>query len=262
MAIICMACYDTVENGRTKYTSATLSSLLKTVNFERHNLVIIDNGSAADTLSLLDRYETDFPYPERLTVVYNGKNLGTAKAINRGIRLRKPGQHVVKMDNDVVIANPGWVDEMEECIRRQPKIGLVGLKRMDLQESPDHKDSYYRSQLIMLPHERGERWIVAEQINHMMGTCQMLSSNLLDKIGGFEQPHLYGYDDTIVSYKSTLLNFINIYLPHIIIDHIDTGGTPEHAWKIQQARFYEKDLQQLLKEFRKGKKPIYYDIYA
>jgi GT2 family glycosyltransferase len=262
MALICMACFDTIENGRTGFTKKTLESLLNTVDFTKHQLAVIDNNSCDETLEILKKFESDFPVKERLAIIYNHKNIGTAKAINKGIRLRKPGQHVIKMDNDVAIEMAGWVDEMEECIAREPKIGLVGLKRMDLLESPDHPNSYYRSQLIMLPHQPGDRWIVCEKINHMMGTCQMISSALLDKIGGFEQPSLYGYDDTILCHKSSLLSFINVYLPHIVVHHLDMGGTPEHAWKIQQANKFEKEVETMLVDFKKKRRPMYVDIFS
>ncbi len=262
MALICMACYDTVENGRTGYTKQTLESLLNTVDFSRHNLVVIDNGSCQKTIDLLADFEKNFTFEQNITLIFNGKNIGTAKAINKGIKLRKANQHVIKMDNDVTFDTAGWVDEMEACVERQPKIGLVGLKRMDLQDSPDHSNNYYRSQLIMLPHKPGQKWIICEKITHMMGTCQLLSSALLDKIGGFEQPAVYGYDDTIVCYKSNLLSFINVYLPHIAINHLDTGGTAEHEWKKDLAKRHLKEVDKILEDLKKGRRSVYHNIFS
>jgi len=262
MALICMASFDTTENKRTDYTKKTLESLLKTVDFEKHQLALIDNGSCTETLNLLASFENSFPQKNNITILLNDKNIGTARAINKGIRLRKPDQHVIKMDNDITFESAGWADEMEACVTRMPKIGLVGLKRMDLHDHPDHENKYYRSQLIMLPHEPGERWIICEKVNHMMGSCQLLSAALLNKIGGFEQPALYGYDDTIVCYKSNLLSFLNVYLPHIAINHLDTGGTAEHEWKKDVARLHRKEVDKMLEDFKRGKKPVYHNIFA
>lgn len=262
MALISMACYDTEENGRSKFTKRTLTSLLTTVDFNKHSLCVIDNGSCEDTVTFLKDFQKKFPVKENLNVIFNDRNLGTAKAVNQGIRLRKPNQHVVKMDNDVVVETAGWVDEMEECIRRMPKIGLVGLKRLDLEDSPNHTNPYYRSELIMLPHQTGERWLVCERVTHMIGTCQMVASALLDQIGGFEQPSVYGYDDTIICCKSRLLKFTNVYLPHVVAHHIDWGGTLDHVWKIEQAKQFEKQVEKILSDYRRGRRRMYVDVFA
>lgn len=264
MALIAMAVYDTEENKRTNYTKRTIESLLNTVDFTKHRLFIIDNNSCQETKDLFQKLasvfsmqEKDFNIPTLITI---NENVGTARAINAAWKYRKPGEHAIKMDNDVVINyNEGWVDEMEAAINRDPSLGQVGLKRKDCWEYPTHPEMEWRSELIMLPHTPGEKWIVVEKSKHIIGTCVMHSSNLLDKVGYLFQPGLYGYDDVLMSWRSSIAGFKNVFLPHINIDHIDNGDTPYQGWKERHSGQYTRQVSDIVDQYISKQKSIYYD---
>lgn len=243
MALIIMAVHDTEENGRSEYTKKTLESLRNTVFWGKNRLVIIDNGSCSKTKEIINKYHEEGElmttgYIGRIHPVYviiNEENIGTAKAINQGLKLRKENENCIKIDNDVVINKIGWVEEMEAVIERDITIGIVGLKRKDIDFDANHNDPEYRSQLVQLPHELGQSWITVEKGTYIMGTCTMFNHRLIDKIGGMKQPGLYGLDDTLYSLRSELAGFWNCYLPHIDIDHIDRGDNNYTQLKQQQA---------------------------
>lgn len=173
-----MAVYDQEGTDRPIYTRDTLRSLLDTVNFHKHRIFIIDNNSCDQTKKFLAEFAGNFssvgPYPpDHLVIIHNTENVGTAKAVNQGLKHREPGENCIKMDNDVVIHYTNWIEEMEEAIERLPKIGILGLKRNDLIESPTCKDPAWRSILYELPHQPGQRWLYFERVRGVMGTCTM-----------------------------------------------------------------------------------------
>lgn len=263
MSLIALAVHDTEENGRSEMTEKTLESLITTVDFTKHRLFVIDNNSCQKTKDIYEKLITlwslnKLPF-SKLEIIYNTENEGTAKAINKAWKQRKPGEHCVKIDNDVVIHYKGWVEEMEEAIERQPILGQVGLKRKDCWENPEHEVEHYRSTLIMLPHKPGERWIVVEKSSHVMGTCVMHSSALLDKIGYLYQPGLYGYDDVLMSWRAYIAGFSCVFLPHINIDHIDPGGTEYCGWKQRHSGQYTDSVSALVDEYIAGTKSIYHE---
>ena len=180
-----MASYVTETNNRLEYAKDTLLDLLATVDFTKHELFISDNGSCQVMLDYYEwfkhRFNNLFP-KENLTISFNGKNLGTAEAVNLGIRERKPNQYVIKIDSDVTIGKIGWVDDMEECFDRYPNLGILGLKRTELIQHPEHENPAYRTQLKFLPHERGDSWVIIEICKDIIGTCTMFSPQLLDKV--------------------------------------------------------------------------------
>ena len=261
MALIAMAVWDTEENNRTEYTKQTIDSLIKTVDFNKHRMFIVDNGSCEATQELYKSYADNDACKgmvNPITVMFQRENLGTAKAINKAWALRKQGEHCIKMDNDVVINQAGWVDEMEAAIAADPLIGQVGLKRKDCWEYPGHEHEDWRSELKMLPHIAGTPWIIVEKCKHIIGTCVMHSSALLDKVGYLYQPSLYGYDDVIMSHRTHLAGLYSCFLPHINIDHIDSGETAYQDWKHKHSGEQTQVVIDLVHEMYNGTKPIYY----
>lgn len=256
MSLIAMAVYDTDENKRTEYTARTLDSLRETVNLDKHQLIIVDNNSCDSTKALFDTYTNKLG---RATLITNPENIGTARAINKAWQLRNPGRHCIKMDNDVVINQSGWVEEMEAAIATDPLIGQVGLKRKDCWEFPGHEHDDWRSELIMLPHIAGHKWQIVEKVKHVIGTCVMHSSGLLDKVGYLYQPSLYGYDDVIMSHRSHIAGFYNCFLSHIDIDHIDAGITDYQKWKEMHSGEQTKGMIELVHAMYRGERDIYFE---
>lgn len=258
-ALLAMAVHDTVKNQRTEYTRKTLKSLESTVDFFKHRLFIVDNDSCEETKDILGEFQ--YKYFNKVFHITNTPNIGTAEAINLAWKYREKGENCVKLDNDVLIHRKGWVDELEEVIIREPKIGQIGLKRKDLEESPNQTNPHFKSSLKMLSHEKGERWIIIEEANHIMGTCVMHSSALLDKVGYLKQCGLYGFDDSLMSFRSKKAGFINCFLPHIEIDHIDTGENPYTKEKQALANEAWPKYQQLIQDYQSGKENIYYNPF-
>lgn len=251
-----MVVFDTVENDRTKYTRAALESLTHTVDTTKHRIVIVDNASCEETAYIIDQY-ADF---------YNGKaihlekNVGTAEGWNKAVRLRNPGEHVIKIDNDIVINGcTNWVDQLEEVVRIDPTIGQVGLKRKDCSETTTNKNPFYRSVIRQLPHEPGARWVIVESQFHVMGSCVLHSSALLDKIGFMYQIGLYGFDDSFMSARARKAGFDTCMLPHIDIDHIDGGDNPytQHKQKLANDVWAAGQYVSTMRDINEGK--YYYD---
>ena len=254
--LLAMAVFDTVENNRTWMTRETLKSFARTVDWNRHRLFVSDNGSCQATLDLYKDMRDELPFE----VIYNGENLGTANAVNKVWRLREPGEHALKADNDVVIHQPCWASWMEDVFQRDPTIGICGLKRNDLAECPWSENPWYRSTIRMLPHERGQRWIVVEEVSHVMGTCQGYSSALLDKIGYLYQgDRLYAFDDSLAAVRARVAGFKSVFLHGFEIAHIDPGQGEFVEWKRQYAGEAMGWFNETKREYLSGERPVYYD---
>lgn len=261
MALIAMAVYDTEENKRSEITDKVLYKVIQEARIYRHRVIVIDNDSCQSTKEILGKYIRVSQTPCYITdfkVITLPENIGTARAINQAWKLRQPGENCIKMDNDIIINQSGWVDEMEAAILRDPLIGQVGLKRKDCWEWPGHEHEDWRSELHMLPHVPGEPWQIVEKVKHVIGSCVMHNAALLDKVGYLYQPSLYGYDDVIMSHRTHLAGFYSCFLPHINIDHIDPGDTPYQGWKERHSGEQTQAVIDLVHEMYNGTKPIYY----
>lgn len=265
MALISMAVFDTEENKRTEYTQRTIESLLNTVDFTKHRLIIVDNNSCQATKDLFQKMADVFSMQEKDSnvpvLITLPENVGTARAINEAWKYRKPGESAIKMDNDVVVNYHGWVDEMEEAIARDSAIGIIGLKRKDLIQTTWNEDVHYRSHYKMLPHEPGQRWICVEQTSDVIGTCTMFNELLLEKVGYSYQPGKYGFEDNLFCHRSRLAGFYNCFLSHIDIDHIDSGLTTYQQWKEKHSDEHFAQYKKLVVGMINGNTSIYYNPF-
>lgn len=270
MALIAMAVYSTEENGKDDCLQKTIESLIDTVDFGRHSIGFSVNASTGRTHELLKRMQNWC----RAKVVYNSTNIGTAEAINKiwrnhlaGVQTDASRVHKLKMDDDVVIHQTGWLDRLEEAIERDPEIGICGLKRKDCWEHPERTD-FYKSELKMLPHAAGQSWIIGEKVNHVMGTCQLYNYRLLEKIGYMWQPSLYGFDDSLAAIRCHIAGFYSFFLSNIPIDHVDPGGTDYQKWKEKSSGewLFGKNGQpseygKIVNAYKNGTKSIYYNPF-
>jgi GT2 family glycosyltransferase len=256
MALLICAVYDTETNDRARYTKETLMCLRDTVDFKKHRVVISDNGSCAESVEIIRKFGGLIG----AHIIHNGQNLGTAKAVNKGIALRNKAEHCIKFDNDIRVLGAGWVDQMEEAIERDPKIGVLGLKRKDLVQTPWHEDPDFKSELILLPHDAGQRWITVEKSRDIMGTCTMLNWRLIDRIGGYAQPLPYAFDDTLINLRSILAGFYNAFLNHIEIEHLDDGANPYSHEKHKIAADSWPIYHEWHRGYIEGTRPLYEQI--
>lgn len=254
MSLIAMATYCTEQNGRTEYLETALQSIKDSVDLTIHDFYLVDNASCLEAVHIYQRFADDMP----MTIICNTQNIGTAKAINSAWRNRKENQHCIKIDDDIVVHEKMWVEQLEEVVERDDSYGQVSLKRNDLWENTEHENPFYRTTLKQLPHENGQRWIIVEETNHCIGSCVLHSSKLINKIGGLYQPSTYGLDDSLMSLRSHAAGFKNCFLSHIPIVHLEASPSPE--WQKEKDEIVKKSWNEYnkLKQGYKDKTISYY----
>lgn len=257
--LIAIPLWDTLQNRRSEITEIVIPQLLKTIT-DKDRVVVSDNGSCERTLDFLA--SIDDP---RFKYILNGKNLGIAGATNVVWKDTCPGKVVCKMDNDCFIHDAGWTELVEYCLLKADNIGIIGLKRKDVAECPDALEPYYRSKLYYLPHVAGERWVVVEEVNHVIGTCYCFGPRARARFGYLAQPDtVYGFDDALASVRMHKLGYKTCFLPQINIDHLDLDGDvasdPYTRWKQIQASDGMSRYRDLVDRINSGKVDPYYGV--
>lgn len=250
--LICCTTYNKVECHQ-----ACIDSLFKTADPALYSLLIIDNASTDGTVDWLKTL--DHPCIE--DILYLEENVGTARGLNRGWKLAfQRGQHPGKLDGDNIFYDTGWLHKMLSVLEITEDVGLVGLKRRDLEEKPNHNSLQFRTQLVYLPNNQ-----IIEIAEHVIGTCWLVSHNLINEIGGLAQPGLYGLDDALFCLRAKLAGWVVCFVPDVAIEHVDPGHPkyPEYTqWKIDQAT---DDLRSgrydaWCNGYREGTRPLYEDF--
>lgn len=262
-----------VTYNRLAFTQACWESILRTTTPDEIRVGFFDNASTDGTLDWLRQLELAKD-PRLLGVFTANQNIGTARAINHVWRLRLENQPCLKLDNDVVFDQPGWVTRMVEVLSLLPRLGELGLKRGDLAErayyptEPVRVGPFFRSQLYEL--HTGE---IVESVNHVLGSCVMFSPQALSQMGDLYQMqdlgNTYGFDDSLASLRLRLLGFDCAFLrgkigSPLTIQHIDPGegGTAENgAWtreKSEHAREWMSEYNRVVGELQTGQREPYW----
>lgn len=236
MSLIIQCWYCTEENGKFKYAKPCVESLMQTVDLTKHRLVIIDQNSCAEAKEFLSWLSKK----EGITVITLSENIGTAKGINIGLRMRQENETCIKCDEDLTWESSGWVDEMEAEILKNTNIGILGLKRDDVYGE-------------MRP-EGNLLWC-----HDIFGTCTMLNPLLIDKIGYYYTPGLYGFDDSLISVRSEAAGFKNAFMKDIKIVNLDVDGTPYTEWKKKEAGIYLQEVGIMMEMIKKGELTYQYE---
>ena len=103
------------------YLRQCLDSVLNRTAWPDFRVVVVDNGSDAETLEFLRSAARGEP---RLTVIENGRNLGFAAANNLGLKTLDDCEFLVLLNNDTVVP-PGWLGGLIHHAAK-PEIGLAG----------------------------------------------------------------------------------------------------------------------------------------
>jgi glycosyltransferase involved in cell wall biosynthesis len=92
---------------------------------EKHQLLLVDNGSTDETPSVLDAFaRAGHAGLKELSILRNESNLGFAAGVNQALR-RASGDFIVLLNNDTVLT-PGWLAGLLGVALHVPHAGLIG----------------------------------------------------------------------------------------------------------------------------------------
>ena len=108
-----------------RYAETCLRSVWMSLENIEHEIILVDNGSTAETRSVLEKYAQQahvsyFPQTE---------NLGVAKARNIGIQASS-GEYIWLLDIDTEV-NPEAIREMLSFMDAHPDCGICGCKLLN-----------------------------------------------------------------------------------------------------------------------------------
>lgn len=182
----------TVYN-RADETRRTLEGLEATTDLSQVEIAIVDNASEDGAGDVVREFAN------RLGMVrahHLDENIGCPRALNLALRRhRKPGQPVMKLDNDAVILTDGWLGKVRR-LAEGDRVAMVSA----------HWDSVLGSNDSRLIRNLGG-WLdlALYQVGVVVGHCVWHSGAFMDRVGYFDvlhPDHLYGFEDLLMSAKA------------------------------------------------------------
>ncbi|MCP4179654.1 MAG: glycosyltransferase [bacterium] len=170
------------------------------------NLIIVDDGSSAETRSLINNYflgKTNF----NVIIHRNTKALGYTKSANIGMKL-STSEMIILLNSDTVVTEK-WIEKMRETLFKDDSYGIVGpiSNAAGYQSIPSNISSKTQTVINDLPEgysiddmndfcESQSEFYPYPRVGLIHGFCLGFKKDLIDKIGYFDEENFpIGYGD-------------------------------------------------------------------
>ncbi len=197
-----------------------------------YRLIIIDNNSRDGSRSFLKRLNR-----KNITVIYNYKNVGCAKAWNQGIKASR-GKYILFLNPDTYVSSD-WLAKMVQCAEMDEKTAIVGNKQVNLQGVILHAGVIEKDEHAVFrgvgEKDSPEKFNQICDCIDVCGACYLVKRKYIDKIGFFDERFFMYAEETDYSFRAKRLGYRVVYCPVTII-HYGSGSpiSPEEREKIHQ----------------------------
>ncbi|MEO6906851.1 MAG: glycosyltransferase family 2 protein [Abditibacteriaceae bacterium] len=224
-----------LHHSKARYSEACLVSLLQTTT-RPLQVINVDNGSTDDTAKVLLEWEKNARAQgiEVLTLPQT-ENIGAVRGRNVAME-NSTGDYIVFLDNDTLIFQPEWLDELQLFLETHPKCGIVVPKLLFPWEpfaieccgcalSPQGRVAYLGRS------EERNSITQSQQIQAAISAAWMMPRAVYDKLGGLDE--IYSpvqYEDLDYCYRARAASFevwANPAVELFHFEHTTTAGSDD-----------------------------------
>lgn len=242
----------------TQETIECLKSL-DTMHTDKYAVVIavVDNNSSPEEVEKLNDFFREYIFKNpniQINFVENAKNFGFSGGCNIGIRyvLDENCDYVLILNNDTIV-DKNFLIELIEALKENPKYAIAVPKIYFAPGYEFHKDRYKKDELgkvfwytggimdwkNMIGHHRGVdevdhgQYDVREKVEYATGACLLVRSDVLKKVGLFDEKYFLYYEDSDLSMRVKRKGFSILYVPTAVVWHKNAGSTGGSGSKLQ-----------------------------
>ncbi|MFH0997447.1 MAG: glycosyltransferase family 2 protein [Pseudomonadota bacterium] len=205
--------------NRKEYTKKCLESIFAFGSKYAYELIVVDNASSDGSGEYLNGLK------DKIISIHNVENKGFAKACNQGAKVAN-GEYLLFLNNDTIVTEH-WVDVLIEELDIDPDVAIAGNKLLFPDETIQHagvvfsKDKipyhiHYR-EIKEKPYVNKKRAFQA-----VTAACMIIRKNIFDKVGGFNEEYLNGYEDVDLCLKVRSCDKGIMYCPDSVVYHYES----------------------------------------
>ena len=232
-----------------EYTYKCLQSILKYTDEIDYEIIIADDVSTDQTIEISK-------IVKNIIVVKNEKNLGFLLNCNNAAKEAK-GKYIHFLNNDTQV-QPKWLSSLVDLIESDAKIGMVGSKLVypdgRLQEAGGivwNDASGWNFGRLDDPEKPEYNYV--KEVDYISGASIMLSNELWNKIGGFDEIYIPAYyEDSDLAFEVRKHGYKVMFQPKSIIVHFegisngtDLGSGIKQYQVVNKEKFIEKWKEEL-----------------
>ncbi len=202
-----------------------LEDLERHTDYRDFETIVIDNGSTDPRVPAL--YRRHRVRAEIRPVPFN-----FAAMVNRGVELAT-GEAILLLNNDISVIDPGWLDEMVECLA-YPGTGVVGARLLFPDDRLQHAGVilghgglaghwYYKAASA----ERGEmgRLACRNSLSAVTGACMLVTRDCWEALGGMDDARFaVAYNDVDFCARARGAGYGVIWTPFATLYHHESAS--------------------------------------
>ncbi|HEX7090771.1 MAG TPA: glycosyltransferase family 2 protein [Longimicrobiales bacterium] len=197
--------------------------------------IVVDNGSVDGSGALLRER-----YGERVTVIWNERNLGAPVARNQGMRhaVESGSDFVFTLDNDLTIA-PDAIAPLVRLMQGDPKIAMAGAlilhqDRPDVIFSAGHMVNWTQNLVRTLGANQRLQGQFREiwDVDYVGSGAMLTRRSYIEQHGYFDETLIgYGYEDTEYGYRAKQLGFRVVCCADARVWHRPHSGIGRYSYR-------------------------------
>ena len=200
-------------------------SALRIQTHPSYQVVLVDNGSSDDSLTLVER-----DYPE-VVVIRNDTNLGFAAANNIALN-RIQSRYVATLNNDTQV-EPTWLAELARGMEKNPTIGMCASKMLFLEDQKTINSAGISVDRAGIAWDRrggepdDDR---PEQPEEIFGPCAgaaLYRRKMLEEISFFDEDFFAYMEDVDLAWRAQLAGWRCLYVPTARVYHAHSATAGE-----------------------------------
>ena len=215
----------TVNWNNFNDSAECLESLRKTTypNFE---VIVVDNGSVGDDVSLLKQR-----FGDSIRLIVNDKNSGFAGGCNIGIKdaLARGADYVVLLNNDTVVA-PDFLEGLVRVAQSDERVGIAGGK-VFCYELPEliwfagGIINYRTGRTPIRGSGEADKGQFDEivRVDWISGCFMFISRDVLQSVGMLDERFFFGWEDVDLCVRAARKGFKVLFVPESRIWHKGFG---------------------------------------
>jgi GT2 family glycosyltransferase len=215
----------TLTWNTTDITVDFLRSLNEHCTYPNLEVIIVDNGSAADPTPVFKAL-----YPD-VKIILNGKNLGFTGGNNVGIKAAK-GDYLFIVNNDTEFT-PGLLEGLLEIFEKYPDAGIVSPKfhyffhKGTIEYAGYHEVNVFtgRNSMVGCREKDNGQYNEIKVTNYAHGGGMMVPRKIIDEVGGLFEGFFIYYEEFDWSEQIKRKGYKVYYQPASLIYHKESMTT-------------------------------------
>lgn len=224
-----------VNYNTPSITIDCLESIIKNTIID-YEIILVDNAPKEDY-----REKIISIYPSKINYIKSDENIGFGRANNLGIKISQ-GKYVLLLNSDTIIRY-GAIDECCNYLDNHPKIGLLGCKLLNSDESFQGSFYPYPSKNIWY-YIKSNNWLLHKlfqvskdykevkeptEVGDISGAFMLFNASVIKETGeGFDPDFFLYCEDTEWCRNRLLGNYSICYYPKVSIIHLGGQSAPRY----------------------------------